>query len=192
MACINDDLTALGSSAKTVWGHHQPEMAKAAAQMSLAVYQNSRLSLREAEAARFQTALINGCNACQNYRLARDLPGTIATMSPGTAANVGPDRGPAPDEALYAAVESGDLSALGERERLAVRYAQRIGTAPHDIPYDDALWTEMHRLFDEREIVDLTYSITTWMAAGRFLHALGLDTICFSTPEPDAALQAAE
>ena len=191
MACINDDLAALGSPAKTVWGHYQPEMASAAGAMSLAVYQNSKLSLREAEAARFQTALINGCNACYNYRVARDLPGYIASAMPGEQANVGAERGPAPDEALYAAVESGDLAALSPREQLAVEFAARTGTDPKGIPHDDALWTRMHAHFDDREIVDLAYSVTTWIAAGRFLHVLGLDNFCPAGAQPQN-LEAAE
>lgn len=178
MANINDDLAALGSDAKVAWAHYQPEMAAAAGNMSMTVYQHSKLSLREAEAARFQTALINGCNACTNYRLARDLPGTVQMALPGEAANVGAERGPAPDETMYMAVESGDLSSLSEREKLAVEYAARIGTDPKGIPYDDALWQRMHAVFDDTEIVDLTYSITTWIAAGRFLHVLGLDNFC--------------
>jgi alkylhydroperoxidase family enzyme len=80
MARINDDLAALGSSAKTTWGHYQPEMARVAGEMSLTVYQNTALSLREAEAARFQTALLNGCNACYNYRRQRPMWEPIAAQ----------------------------------------------------------------------------------------------------------------
>ena len=46
----------------------------------------------------------------------------------------------------------------------------------------------MHAAFSDREIVDLTYSITHWIAAGRFLHVLELDTMCFVGPaEEDLA-----
>jgi alkylhydroperoxidase family enzyme len=178
MARIEDDLPVLGATSKTIWGHYQPEMAAAAGAMSRAVYQHSRLSMREAEAARFQTALINGCLACYKYRLARDLPGYIAAVDPGAAANVGPDRGPPPDEALYAAVEKGTLAGLSPRERLAVEYAARIGEAPRALKGDEDFWSRMKAAYDDREIVDLTYSITNWMAAGRFLHVLELDEIC--------------
>jgi alkylhydroperoxidase family enzyme len=188
---VNDDLLALNSSAKTVWGHYQPEMARVAGQMSLTVYQNTRLSMREAEAARFQTALLNGCNACTNYRVARDLPGYIASVDASATANVGPDRGIAPDEAMYAAVESGDLASLSERERLAVEFARRIGTEPKGIPQDGLFWQRMHAVYDDREIVDLTYSITTWIAAGRFLHVLELDNFCPAGAQAPA-LEAAE
>jgi alkylhydroperoxidase family enzyme len=178
MARINDDLAALGSSAKTTWGHYQPEMARVAGEMSLTVYQNTALSLREAEAARFQTALLNGCNACYNDRVARDLPSYVASVDASATANVGADRGTAPDEAMYAAVEAGDLSDLSEREQIAVEFARRIGTEPKGIPGDDSFWMRMHAVYADREIVDLTYSITTWIAAGRFLHVLQLDNFC--------------
>ena len=191
MARINDDLFALGSTAGSVWEHYQPDMAAAAGNMSLTVYQKSRLSMREAEAARFQTALINGCNACYNYRVARDLPGYVESVTPQAAANVGTDRGAAPDEALYTAVENGTLADLSERERLAVEYAARIGTDPKGLPGDDAFWQRMHSVYDDTEIVDLTYSITTWIAAGRFLHVMGIDNFCPAGAVQDA-VQAAE
>ena len=40
-------------------------------------------------------------------------------------------------------------------------------------------------------IVDLTYSITTWIATGRFVHVLGLDGACIVEPA-DLARHAAE
>lgn len=191
MARINDDLIALGSTANSVWEHYQPDMADAAGNMSLTVYQKSRLSMREAEAARFQTALLNGCNACYNYRVARDLPGYVSSVTPSEAANVGADRGMAPDEALYSAVENGNLETLSERERLAVEYSARIGTDPKGLPGDDVFWQRMKAVFDDTEIVDLTYSITTWIAAGRFLHVMGIDNFC-PTGAIAENLQAAE
>lgn len=43
-----------------VWTHYAPEIGMAAGQYSLAVYENSKLSMREMEAARMRTAKING------------------------------------------------------------------------------------------------------------------------------------
>lgn len=182
MARIDDDLDALASAAPTIWGHHQPEMATAAAAMSRAVYQHSALSSRETEAARFQTAIINGCRACYQFRLVRDLPVYLATIDPAATANIGAHRGPDPDEAMYAAIESGTLAGLSDRERLAVDYARRIGNEPRGMAEDEAFWSRMHAAFSDREIVDLTYSVTQWIAAGRFLHVLELDTMCFVDP----------
>jgi alkylhydroperoxidase family enzyme len=68
------------------------------------------------------------------------------------------------------------------RERLAIEYAERIALEPVPLPYDDAFWGRMHAHFDEGEIADLTYSITTWIATGRVVHALGLDGACAIQP----------
>ena len=185
MARIDDDLRALGSAAATIWAHHQPEMAAASAAMSRAVYQHSALSSRETEAARFQTAIINGCRACYRFRLVRDLPVYLASVDRAATANLGAHRGPDPDEAMYAAIEAGTLAGLSERERLAVDYARRIGMEPRGMAGDEPFWERMNAAFSDREIVDLTYSITQWIAAGRFLHVLELDTMCFVDPAQD-------
>jgi alkylhydroperoxidase family enzyme len=167
------------AQATVLWQGHRPRMAAATAALSQAVYQETRLSFREAEAARIRIAHINGCILCNAFRLADNLPGLLDRMGSGEAANVGAARGPAPDAAFYEAVAAWRGSALfSERERLAIEYAERIAEAPRELPYDDAFWARMHKAFDEGEIVDLTYSITTWIATGRFVHVLGLDGAC--------------
>ena len=57
-----------------------------------------------------------------------------------------------------------------------------ISLEPVPLPYDDAFWDRLHAHFDEGEIADLTYSITTWIATGRVVHALGLDGACAIQP----------
>jgi hypothetical protein len=49
---------------------------------------------------------------------------------------------------------------------------------PVPLAQDDAVWERLHAHFDEGKIADLTYSITTWIATGRVVHALGLDGAC--------------
>jgi alkylhydroperoxidase family enzyme len=94
-------------------------------------------------------------------------------------ANVGSSRGPVPDETFYAAIENWRESDLfSDRERLAIEYAERIAEAPRDLPLDDKFWQRLQAGFDDAEIVDLTYSITTWIATGRFTHVLGFDGSC--------------
>ena len=61
---------------------------------------------------------------------------------------------------------------------MAIEYAERIAEAPRDLPLDDEFWQRLRAAFDEAEIVDLTYSITTWIATGRFTHVLGFDGSC--------------
>jgi len=162
-----------------LWQGHRPRMASATVALSQAIYQESRLSLREAEAARIRIAHINGCLLCKNFRVADDLGELMRRVnSTDQVANV-QDRGEAPSSAYYEAVAAWRESDLfSERERLAIEYAERISLSPEDLPYDDAFWARLRQHFDDGEIVDLTYSITTWIATGRFVHVLGLDGAC--------------
>ena len=165
-----------------VWTHYTPEIGAAAAAYSLAVYEHSTLSMREMEAARMRTAHINGCNLCRDMRAARDLPGHIE-RSGGDAARAAEVRdNTPPDEAFYAAVLNWrDATDFSPRERLAIEYAERLGEAPQSMDTDEAFWTAMHTHFSDREIVDLTFSIGSWMALGRFTHVLALDGVCMPT-----------
>ena len=162
-----------------LWQGLQPEMANAIVALSETVYQHTKLSFRVAEAARIRIAHINGCLLCQNFRVAADLSGLMARVGVADEANVSAGRGPVPDEAFYAAVENWRESLLfSGRERLAIEYAERIAESPRELPDDDEFWSLLSGAFDDAEIADLTYSITTWIATGRFVHALGIDGSC--------------
>jgi len=50
------------------WSLHRTEMAIGMGKLSEAVYGNSKLPLREREAARWTIALINDCVVCQDTR----------------------------------------------------------------------------------------------------------------------------
>ncbi|MBV9995607.1 MAG: carboxymuconolactone decarboxylase family protein [Caulobacteraceae bacterium] len=173
-----------------LWHGLRPQMSAAAEALSRAVYQETRLSFRVAEGARMRIAQINGCLGCNRFRLEDDLPRYLAQMDEAGRADFGADRGPFPPEEFYQAVADWRVSPLfSDRERLAIEYAERIAESPRDLPYDDAFWTRMHGQFTEAEIVDLTYSITGWIATGRFVHVLGFDGSC---PIEPAAQHAAE
>lgn len=162
-----------------LWQGHRPRMAEATMALSQAIYAESTLSFREAEAARFRIALINGCLMCQKFRLADDLAELMARINSDEMPNTGAARGEAPTTEFYEAVEQWrDSPIFSDRERLAIEYAERVSLEPEGVPLDDALWDRMHACFDEGEIVDLTYSVTTWIATGRFVHVLGLDGSC--------------
>ena len=166
------------ASDTVLWQGHRPRMASAALAFSQAVYQESTLSLREAEAARFRIAVIVGCAICQGFRVADGLEELLARLGNDEAANLAA-RGAAPGPEFYAAVanwRSSDL--LNPRERLAAEYAERLDQSPKDLPHDDDFWTRLHAAYDDGEIVDLTYSITAWIATSRFVHGLGLDGAC--------------
>ena len=162
-----------------LWQGLQPQMASAMVALSETVYQHTKLSFRVAEAARIRIAHINGCLLCQNFRVAADLSGLMARVGVADDANVSADRGPVPDADFYAAVANWRESLLfSQRERLAIEYAERIAESPRPLPDDDEFWSRLSGAFDDAEIADLTYSITTWIATGRFVHVLGIDGSC--------------
>ena len=171
---------------------YRPRMAAAMEALSAAVYQETTLSYREAEGARIRIAQINGCLMCQGYRIAADLTEALKAMDLAEEANTGANRGEAPSEEYYRAAMSDDWRGsdlFSDRERLAIDYAERIAVTPIPLPYDDAFWDQLKAHYDEGEIADLTYSINTWIATGRMVHALGLDGACMVAP---TVAQAAE
>lgn len=163
---------------------YRPRMAAAMEQLSSAVYQETTLTYREAEGARIRIAHINGCLMCQGYRIADHLQSALQKMGSAEPPNTGVSRGEPPSEAFYkaAAADWRASKLLSARERLAIEYAERICLEPVPLPYDDAFWDRLHAHFDAGEIADLTYSITTWIATGRVVHALGLDGACAIQP----------
>ena len=158
------------------------EIVKAAQTFGPSPYQYSKLSLRELEAARYRTALINGCNVCMNFRGARDFPAMFAIFD-GDLENSVYTRGPAPDEDFYQNVTNWrDYPDYSERERLAIRYAEGMGLAPQEIARDEDFWARARAVFSDEELVDMTYSIAAWMGLGRAQHVLGLDAACTFAP----------
>ena len=163
--------------------HYATPIVHAAGAYGTAPYQHTTLSLRELEAARYRSALINGCQACTAFRGGRDFPGLFAAFD-GDLDNSVYTHGPAPDEAFYAEIENWQTApGYSQRERLAIRCAEGIGQDPHGIAQDEKFWAEAKAAFSDAEIVDLTYSIGAWMANGRALHVLGMDAVCsFALP----------
>ena len=119
-----------------IWQGLQPEMANAFVALSETVYQHTKLGFRVAEAARFRIAQSTGA-ALPELRVARSLrpDGRVGVTDD---ANVSARRGPVPDEAFYAAVETWRESPLfSERELLAIEYAETIAETPRALPDDD-------------------------------------------------------
>ncbi|MBJ8337826.1 carboxymuconolactone decarboxylase family protein [Antrihabitans sp. YC3-6] len=140
-----------------VWGEMVPGIGAAAAKFSLKVYSDTTLGLREFEAARLRIAQINGCIFCQDWRTERD----------GTTV-----------EATFAeAVENWRTTdAFDDRTRLAAEYAERYALDHHGL--DEEFWVRMAAAYDQRQIVELTMCLGSWLAFGRLNHVLGLDTVC--------------
>ena len=55
------------------------------------------------------------------------------------------------------ALGSKEVSALSERERIALEYADRVSATPVDVP--DDFFAHLQQLFSEREVIELTAHI---------------------------------
>ena len=136
------------------WALVRPKMAAGMGALSDAIYTNSKLPVREREAARWTIALINDCAVCQDTR-ARD----------GESAGA--------DEGFYAEVASWRTShALTERERLAAEFAQRF--ALDHLAMDDELWARLRSAFSDEELADLTMCCGMFLGLGRTLAVIGV------------------
>jgi alkylhydroperoxidase family enzyme len=161
-----------------VWTSLARPLTAAAGGFTNAVYENSKLSLREFEAARITIARINDCAMCLDWRTARDVP----------------SRGAAPDEvpeSLYEAVGSADGTGLTERERLAAEFAQRFATEHRGMDAD--FWARLHAAFSDDELVDLALCVGSWLAFGRFNKVFDIDGGCrvpVHSAAPDSSARA--
>jgi alkylhydroperoxidase family enzyme len=136
------------------WALMRPEMAVGMGALSEAVYGNTKLALREREAARWTIALINDCVVCQDTR-ARD-------------ANAG-----GVDEGFYGEVADWRASAaLSDRERLAAEFAERFALDHQAM--DDAFWTRLRAAFADDEVADLTMCCGMFLGLGRVLAVIGV------------------
>jgi alkylhydroperoxidase family enzyme len=144
------------------WGEMVPGIGPAASNLSLAVYAHTTLGLREFEAARLRIAQINGCVFCLDWRTERD--------------------GQKVEEEFAGAVtEWRTTDRFDDRTRLAAEYAERYALDHHGL--DDEFWDRMTVHYSQREIVELSMCIGSWLAFGRLNHVLGLDTMCM-LPKP--------
>lgn len=140
-----------------VWGEMVPGIGIAASNFSLAVYEHTTLGLREFEAARLRVAQLNGCAFCLDWRTERD--------------------GEKVEEDFADAVtEWRTTDAFDERTRLAAEYAERYTLDHHGL--DEEFWQRMTARYSQREIVELSMCVGSWLAFGRLNHVLGLDSVC--------------
>jgi len=146
-----------------VWGELVPGIGPAASALAMSVYEHSTLGLREFEAARLRIAQINGCLFCQDWRTERD--------------------GRRVEDTFDRAVEEWRTTRdLDERARLAAEYAERYALDHHGI--DDRFWQRMRTHYTDREIVELSMCLGSWLAFGRLNRVLGLDAACVLPGHP--------
>ena len=140
-----------------VWGDMVPHIGVAASKFSMSVYEHTTLGLREFEAARLRIAQINGCLFCQDWRTDRDRETVEDTFAVAVSHwRTTPD--------------------FDDRTRLAAEYAERYALDHHGL--DDAFWDRMKACYSDREIVELSMCLGSWLAFGRLNHVLGLDAAC--------------
>ncbi len=140
-----------------VWGERVDGIGPAAATFAQSVYEHGTLGLREFEAARLRVAQINGCLFCQDWRTERD----------GVKVE---------DSFADAVTDWRTTDALDERARLAAEYAERYSLDHHGL--DDGFWSRMKASYTDREIVELSMCLGSWIAFGRLNRVLGLDAAC--------------
>ncbi|WP_109510323.1 carboxymuconolactone decarboxylase family protein [Nocardioides speluncae] len=140
-----------------VWGDLVPGIGPAAANLALNVYSHSTLGLREFEAARLRIAQVNGCLFCLDWRTDRDGEKVEESFADAVL-----DWRTTPD--------------FDDRTRLAAEYAERYALDHHAL--DEDFWARMKQHYSERDIVELTMCLGSWLAFGRLNHVLGLDAAC--------------
>jgi alkylhydroperoxidase family enzyme len=140
-----------------VWGEMVPGIGPAAATFAQSVYDHGTIELRAFEAARLRVAQINGCLFCQDWRTEKD----------GQQVE---------DSFPEAVTDWRSTDAFDERTRLAAEYAERYALDHHGL--DDEFWGRMKAAYDDREIVELSMCLGSWIAFGRLNRVLGLDTAC--------------
>jgi alkylhydroperoxidase family enzyme len=140
-----------------VWGELVPAIGIPASRFSMAVYEHSTLGLREFEAARLRIAQVNGCLFCQDWRTERE--------------------GEKVEDSFADAVLSWRTTRdFDDRTRLAAEYAERYALDHHGL--DAGFWTRMKTHYTDKEIVELSMCLGSWLAFGRLNRVLGLDAAC--------------
>ena len=76
-------------------------------------------------------------------------------------------------EAKIAAIDDETSDLLTPRERVAVRFAEKLAVDHHKV--DDMQWEEMRRHFSEAEIIELVAHTTLYIGFGRFNEIVGLE-----------------
>jgi alkylhydroperoxidase family enzyme len=136
------------------WSLHRTEMAVGMGKFSEAVYGNTKLALREREAARWTIALINDCIVCQDTRALEAQEHAI-------------------DDGFYADVASwATTDALTEREKLAAEFAQRFALDHQGM--DDDFWVRLRGAYADDEVADLIICCGMFLGLGRAMAVVGV------------------
>jgi len=75
-------------------------------------------------------------------------------------------------EELVAALADYEAGPFTEREKAALRYADRMYVDHHTV--DDALWGALRAQFSEDEVLELSWAIAEFIALGKIIYVLGM------------------
>ncbi|PYN92547.1 MAG: hypothetical protein DMD89_27320 [Candidatus Rokuibacteriota bacterium] len=75
-------------------------------------------------------------------------------------------------EELVSALADYEAGPFAEREKTALRYADRMYFDHHTV--DDGLFAEVRARFSEDETLELTWVIAEFIALGKVIHVFGL------------------
>src|SRR5215813_3780503 len=75
-------------------------------------------------------------------------------------------------EELVAALRDYERGPFSEREKAALRYADRLFADHHAV--DDALWEDLRGRFAEDELLELTWVLAEFIALGKVIYVLGV------------------
>jgi AhpD family alkylhydroperoxidase len=151
---------------------HSPDMFAAYLPFLRAVAGPGHLDARTKDLSALLVGALNRCEYTVSHRCAAAKRTAVAT-----------------DEEL-AAVVAGDWEGFEERLRVALQYTRQLTLEPtlrapseHPTVVDDSVRDRVSELFDDREVVELTMSISVWNALSRFHRVMGFELDMPPAPE---------
>lgn len=135
-----------------------PEVTRAAAMFSAAVYNNSSIPLRLRELMRYRIALINQCVVCMDTRLegADDIG-----MTDGDYAHMATWR---------------DHDGFSEEERLVIEFAE-LYCLDH-LALDQAFFDRLLTRFTPDQVQEIGLCVASWLALGRYTAVYDAGVAC--------------
>jgi alkylhydroperoxidase family enzyme len=75
-------------------------------------------------------------------------------------------------EELVTGLRDYERGPFSEREKAALRFADRLFTDHHAV--DDTLWEQLRASFPEDELLELTWVLAEFIALGKVIYVLGI------------------
>jgi alkylhydroperoxidase family enzyme len=75
-------------------------------------------------------------------------------------------------EELVAAIRDYESGPFSDREKAALRYADRLFSDHHAV--DGALWDDLRSRFTDDELLELTWVLAEFIALGKVIYVLGI------------------